>query len=302
MHSSLKIAGTFTALVTPFASGGKSIDLEVLDRLVDAQIAGGVAGLVPCGTTGETPTLTADEQAAVIARVAGRARKRVPVIAGAGSFDTAKTIASCLAALEAGADAVMVVMPYYSKPSQDGMCAHVKAVAAAVQAPIVLYNVPSRSAVDLSAEATVRICEQVPEVVALKDATGNVQRCQQLKRLLGDRLAVMCGDDALTLAMMAVGASGVISVTANVLPAEVSEVPQLVAKGDYAAARKAHYRLLPLHGLMFAEPSPAPCKAALDLLGLAAAQVRLPILPASDGTHRRLAAELAELGKAPVAG
>ncbi len=302
MTSSLEVAGTFTALVTPFEPGGKAVDFKALERLVDEQIAAGISGLVPCGTTGETPTLAPDEQVAVIECVAKQARNRVPVVAGAGSFDTAKTIAASKAALKAGAAAVMIVMPYYNKPSQAGMVAHVKAVAGEIEAPIVLYNVPSRSVVDLSADSTEQICQQVPEVVALKDATGNVQRCQELKRRLGDRLTVMCGDDALTPAMMAVGASGVISVTSNVLPAEVSEVPRLVAKGDYAAARKAHYRLLPLHRLMFIEPSPAPCKAALDLLGLAGDHVRLPILAASDDTRQRLAAELAELGKCKVKG
>ncbi len=173
---------------------------------------------------------------------------------------------------------------------------HVLAVAREVDCPIVVYNIPGRSVVDLALETTEQICRQAPNVVALKDATGNVLRCQELKRRLGDRLTVMCGDDALTLPMMAAGASGVVSVTSNLLPEQVSEVTKLMARGDLAAARQAHYRLLPIHGLMFVEPNPGPCKAGAALLGQMSAAVRLPLLAARQATSEQIAAALGELG------
>jgi 4-hydroxy-tetrahydrodipicolinate synthase len=289
----MHLAGTFTALVTPFTPDGEAVDFAALDALVEAQIAGGVSGLVPCGTTGESPTLTDDEQVAVIKRVVAASAKRVPVMAGTGTFSTKKTIAASRAAVAAGADAVMVVMPYYNKPSQDGMREHVLAVARAVSCPIVLYNIPGRSVVDLGADTTERICEIATNVVGVKDATGNVLRCQELKRRMGDRLTVLSGDDALTLAMMSVGASGVISVTSNVLPREVSEVTRRVQAGDWSGARAVQLGLVELHGLMFAEPNPAPAKAALAAFGKMSPAVRLPLVAASEGLQRQIAAAVA---------
>ncbi len=284
----LPLSGTFTALVTPFTPDGEAVDFEALDALVEAQIAGGVSGLVPCGTTGESPTLSEAETTAVIRRVVEAARGRVPVIAGTGSFSTKKTIEASRAALTAGADAVMIVMPYYNKPSQDGLREHVLAVARAISGPIVLYNIPGRTGVDLSAEATERICAAAPNVVAIKDATGNVLRCQELARRLGDRLTVLCGDDALTLAMMALGAQGVISVTSNVLPRETSVVPRRFLAGDLSGARAAHLALLELHGLMFLEPNPSPAKAVLAALGRMSPAVRMPLSPAGEATRQQI--------------
>lgn len=298
----LRLAGTFTALVTPFTPDGEAVDHTALEALVEAQIAGGVEGLVPCGTTGEAPTLSEEEAISVIRRVVTSARGRVPVLAGTGSFSTKKTIAASKAALAAGADGVMVVMPYYSKPSQEGMREHVLAVAKAVGAPVVLYNIPGRSVVDLAAETTARICEAAPNVVGLKDATGNVLRCQEVVRRLGDRLAVMSGDDALTLAMMATGARGVISVTSNVLPREVSEVTRVFASGDLARARALHLSLLEVHALMFVESNPAPAKGALAEAGRMSPAVRLPLTAAGEGTRSLLGAALSRLKEAPVRG
>ena len=295
MVAPMHLSGTFTALVTPFTPDGDAVDLPALDALVEAQIAGGVTGLVPCGTTGEAPTLTDEEQAVVVRRVVAVARGRVPVLVGTGTFSTKKTIAASRAAVAAGADGVMVVMPYYNKPSQDGMREHVLAVARAVSCPIVLYNIPGRSVVDLAPETTERICEAAPTVVGIKDATGNVVRCQELKRRLGDRLTVLSGDDGLTLPMMSVGAAGVISVTANVRPREVSEVTRRILAGDWASARAAHLALLELHALMFAEPSPAPAKAALAEAGKMSASVRLPLVPATEGLRRRISAAVSQL-------
>lgn len=291
----MRLRGTYTALVTPLTNNGDELDLNALDALVEAQIAAGVAGLVPCGTTGETPTLSDEEQVAVIRRVVLVAKGRVPIVAGTGSFSTKKTIDSSKAALLAGADAVMVVMPYYNKPSQDGMREHVLAVARAVEAPVVLYNIPGRSVVDLATDTLLRICEAAPNVVAIKDATGNVLRCQETKALLGDRLDVMCGDDALTLAMMAVGAAGVISVTSNVRPKEVVAVTRAMDAGDVGTARRLHLRLLELHAGLFLEPNPAPAKAVLAAENKASSAVRLPLVPASDRVRERLSAIVAKL-------
>jgi 4-hydroxy-tetrahydrodipicolinate synthase len=254
-----------------------------------------VNGLVPCGTTGESPTLTDEEQAAVIKRTVAIAAGRVPVIAGTGTFSTKKSIAASKVALAAGADGVMIVMPYYNKPSQEGMREHVLAIARAVPCPVVLYNIPGRSVVDLSADTTARICEAAPNVVGLKDATGNVLRCQELKRRLGDRLTILSGDDGLTLPMMSVGASGVISVSSNVRPREVSEVTRRALAGDWDAARAAHLALLELHAAMFVEPNPAPAKAALAAMGKMTPSVRLPLAPASEGVRRQVVEVLARL-------
>ncbi len=290
--------GTWTALVTPFETGGERVDFGALDRLVEDQIAGGVSGLVPCGTTGEAPTLTDEEQLAVIARVVKVARGRVPVMAGTGSNATAKTIKASQAALAAGVDAVMLVMPYYNKPSQDGMREHVVAVAKAVGCPVVLYNIPGRSVVDLGVAATVEICERASNVVGMKDASGNVLRCQELARALGERLAILSGDDVLTLPMMVCGVRGVISVTSNVLPARVSAVTTHALAGEWDAARKAHLALGGIHHAMFIEPNPVPCKAALAMLGRMNADVRLPLVAASEATKARVKDELGKLGVA----
>lgn len=299
MANPMRLTGTFTAIVTPFTPDGESVDAGALDALVEDQIQGGVSGLVPCGTTGESPTLTDEEQAFVIKRVVAKAKGRVPVLAGTGSFSTKKTKLASKAAMEAGADGVMIVMPYYNKPSQDGMREHVISVAKAVgeDCPVVLYNIPGRSVVDLSADTTAAICHAAPNVVGLKDATGNVLRCQELKRRLGDRLAILSGDDALTLPMMSVGASGVISVTSNVAPLEVSEVTRRMLSGDIEGARAAHFALLPLHGLMFVEPNPAPAKAALASMGRMSPAVRGPLVRASEALTLHIIAAMRRLNE-----
>lgn len=294
----LLLEGTFTALVTPFDPEGSSVDYDALDRLVDAQIEGGVSGLVPCGTTGEAPTLTEVEQVEVIRRVVARAKGRVPVLAGTGSFSTKKAIAASRAAVEVGADGVMIVMPYYSKPSQDGMFQYATEVARAVDAPVVLYNVPGRTVADLTTATFERICDAAKNVVGIKDASGNVLRCQEMMRKLGNRAAVMCGDDALTFAMMTLGARGVISVTSNVLPAKTSKVTSLMKAGKLDEARRAQFDLMDVHELMFVEPSPGPAKGALAALGMMNASVRSPIVPASEGLVARIRAAIDRIGGA----
>ena len=290
----IELNGALTALVTPFVKGSSKIDFEAFERLLDAQLKGGISGLVPCGTTGETPTLSETEQVEVVRRTAEFVKGRVPVIAGTGSNNTKKSITSSLAALEAGASAVMIVMPYYNKPSQRGMVEHVKAIASEVKAPIVLYNIPGRSGVELSVESTCELLDACDNVVAVKDATGNLHYCQELLRRVGERVTLLSGDDPLTLPMMAVGAKGVISVTSNLYPAEVSAVARAALEGDFKRARELHLRLLPVHKVMFVEPNPQPMKAALASRGRLAMDVRLPLVAASAEARARVESVLSE--------
>lgn len=300
MTSHPALSGTWTALVTPFTADASSIDFESFDKLLDAQLSGGVSGLVPCGTTGESPTLTDDEQASVIRHVLSRARGKLPVFAGTGSFSTAKTIHATQGAEKLGVDGAMVVMPYYNKPSQDGLVAHVLAVAAATKLPLILYNIPGRSVVDLSVESVLRICDKASNVIAIKDASGNVLWCQELMSRAEGRVVVLCGDDALTVPMMSVGAAGVISVSSNVLPKAVSTVTQRMLAEDCRAAATQHRALFAFHKAMFLEPNPAPAKAALHHLGLLKhASVRLPLLPASEKAAAQVKAALAPFGARP---
>lgn len=290
----MQLEGTYTALVTPFADdAARTIDWKSYEALLESQVQAGVTGVVPCGTTGETPTLTEAEHHEVVRRTVEIVRGRVQVIAGVGSNSTAHTVHLAKAAEKAGADAVMAVVPYYNKPSQEGLLAHFAAVAAAVGVPVVTYNVPGRSAQDLHADTLIRLLERAANVVATKEATGNVLRAQELVRRAGDRLSVLCGDDALTLPMIAVGARGVISVTSNVLPGDVAEATRLALAGQFAEARRAHFALLPLHEAMFLEPNPAPVKAALALHDIGNGLTRLPLLPASAAVRERISTLLA---------
>ncbi len=289
----IEFKGTYTALVTPFQAD-ESIDWRAFDALVDAQIEGGISGLVPCGTTGESPTLTDDEQLALVKRTIERAKGRVPVIAGTGSNSTRHAIRLSKAAEDAGVDAVMVVTPYYNKPTQEGLWRHFTDIAGAVKCPVMIYNIPGRSIVDLSADTMARICDAAPNVWATKEATGNVLRAQELVRRLGDRLAVLCGDDALTLPMIAVGARGVVSVTSNLLPKAVSDATRAALAGDYEKARKLHLALLPVHEAMFLEANPSPVKTAMAARGMVAPTVRGPMVPVTEVTQSKLAAVLEE--------
>jgi 4-hydroxy-tetrahydrodipicolinate synthase len=289
----MRFEGTYTALVTPFRDEpGQPIDWDAFDALVDAQIAGGVAGVVPCGTTGESPTLSHEEHALVIERTVKRAKGRTQVVAGTGSNCTREALEMSQHAERAGADAVMLVVPYYNKPSQEGLYRHFVQVARSVRVPVALYNIPGRSGIDLAPETLARIAEAAPNVVATKEATGNVLRAQKIAQTMGPRMAVLSGDDALTLAMIAVGARGVISVTSNVAPAEVTRATRLALEGRGDAALQAHLALVPLHEAMFLEPNPAPVKAALAMRGMIRDSVRLPLVPCSEATRKAVAAAL----------
>jgi 4-hydroxy-tetrahydrodipicolinate synthase len=286
--AAIRFEGAFTALVTPFIADGSAIDWNAYETLVKAQLEGGISGLVPCGTTGETPTLSGDEQGELVRRTRAVVGDRVPLLVGTGTNATAKSIEASNAALQAGADAVMVVMPYYNKPSQEGLRRHVELIAQAVDAPIVLYNIPGRSVVSLAIDTLLGILDVCPNVVAVKDATGNVNFCQDVLRRVGDRITVMSGDDPLTVPMMSVGARGVISVTSNLYPRQVSAVTGDVLAGRWEDARAKHFALLPVHRALFCEPNPQPIKAALALKGRMNGAVRPPLVAAGEKCRQTL--------------
>jgi 4-hydroxy-tetrahydrodipicolinate synthase len=288
----LSLRGVHTALVTPFSADGGSIDFEAFEKLLQQQLDGGVTGLVPCGTTGESATLSDIEQRELIAATARAAGGRAVVVAGTGSNNTKKSIEASRAAVEAGADGVMLVMPYYTKPSQEGLFQHIVHVAKAVSCPIVLYNIPGRSHVELTVDTLLRVLDACPNVLALKDASGNVLFCQELLARAGtERIVVLSGDDPLTLPLMAVGAQGVISVTSNLYPHKVAEVVTDAAAGRWRDAERKNRALFRLHRALFTEPNPAPIKAALSAKGVLNASVRLPLVEAS-ASCRALLAEL----------
>jgi 4-hydroxy-tetrahydrodipicolinate synthase len=290
----LSFSGAYTALVTPFSSDGSEVDFVAFEKHLEAQLEGSIAGLVPCGTTGEVATLTEGEQRELISRCKRIAKGRALVLAGTGSNNTKKSIDGAIAAVDAGADAVMVVMPYYSRPSQEGLFQHVCAIAKSVNVPIVLYNVPARSSVELSVDSALRLLDACPNVVGLKDATGNVLYCQELLSRAKRSVSILCGDDALTVPMMSVGATGVISVTSNVYPKEVSLMVSDGLAGRFVEAGKKQVALFAVNKAMFAEASPAPAKAALALKGRMNASVRLPLVAASAELRARLSAVMAE--------
>lgn len=291
--TTLSFRGCFTALVTPFTADGEAIDGEAYDKHLERQIAAGVSGLVPCGTTGESPTLTDQEQLELVRRTVEVAKGRVPVIAGTGTNSTKKSVQASRAAVDAGADAVMIVMPYYNKPSQAGLAMHVETIARSVDVPVVLYNIPGRSVVELGLDTLGQLLERCDNVVAIKDATNNVHYCQRAVSRFGDRLAVLSGDDAITMPLMSVGATGVISVTANLYPTEVAQVTRAMLEGDVATARERHFRLLDVHAALFIEPNPVPAKAALAARGHMHSTVRPPLVPASDENRQRVERALA---------
>lgn len=284
--------GVITALVTPFRDD--AIDEPALRRLVDEQIAAGVDGLVPVGTTGESPTLTADEHIRVIKIVVDAAKKRVPVIAGTGSNSTREAIELSQAARQVGADGLLLVTPYYNRPGQEHLYRHFKAVVEAVPLPTVLYNVPGRTACDLLPETVARLCE-LPQIVAIKEATASVLRASQIIARVGDRLAVLSGDDAAAFPLYALGARGVISVVSNVAPAQMSAMWDAAAAGDWPRARELHYKLLPLGEGLFVEANPIPVKAALAMMGKITEEIRPPLYPLASAHREKLRAMLADL-------
>jgi len=281
------------AVVTPFRDGG--IDAEALERLIELQVENGTTAIVPCGSTGESATLTHAEHAEVVRLAVRFARGRVPIIAGTGSNSTSEAIALTQAAKDAGATAALLISPYYNKPTQDGIYQHYRAVAERTQFPLIVYNIPGRTASRIEAVTIARLAE-LDAITGLKDATGSLDEVQEVIRLCGDRIEVYSGDDSLTLPIMAVGGVGVISVVANVAPRHSADMVNACLTGDWDTARRLHYRLLPLIRALFLETNPIPVKAALGMMGLCRDELRLPLLPMTDPPRAKLRGVMVDCG------
>jgi 4-hydroxy-tetrahydrodipicolinate synthase len=285
--------GSFTALITPFKAG--LVDETAYERIIEWQIAQGTHGLVPVGTTGESPTLSHDEHKRVVEICIETAKKRVPVIAGAGSNSTAEAIEFSQHAKAAGADAVLIVMPYYNKPTQEGLYLHVKAINDAVEIPIVLYNVPSRTVADMSVSTMAR-CARLKNVIGVKDATANMARASQQRLACGRDFVMLSGEDATALGFNAHGGTGCISVTSNVAPALCAEFQTACLKSDFATALRIQDQLMPLHDALFAETNPGPVKYAASRLGLCEPDARLPLAPVTEATRKLVDGALVSAG------
>ena len=285
--------GVYTALVTPFRNGG--IDREAFRDLIESQVAAGVAGIVPVGTTGESPTLSHEEHAEVIRLAVEYAAGRCQVIAGTGSNSTAEAVELTRGAAQAGADGALLVVPYYNKPSQEGVFRHYREIARATPLPLMLYSIPGRSGIEIGVETVARLAAECPTVRSLKEAGGSVERVSQLRQALPDSFDILSGDDSLTLPFLSVGAVGVVSVASNLLPAEVVALVGAFQSGDPGRARSIHARLYPLFKDLFIEPNPVPVKTALAALGRMSAEVRLPLCEMSPATAERLRATLRDL-------
>jgi 4-hydroxy-tetrahydrodipicolinate synthase len=282
MAAKTNFRGSFTALVTPFK--GDAVDHQAFRDLVEWQIGEGTNGLVPVGTTGESPTLSHDEHKQVVEWCVDQAKGRVPVVAGAGSNSTKEAIELATQAEKAGADAVLVVTPYYNKPTQEGMYQHFKAINDAIGIPIIIYNIPPRSVVDMSVDTMKRLYE-LKNIAGVKDATANIARVSQQRAALGPDFNQLSGEDITALGYNAHGGHGCISVTSNVAPRLCSEFQAACRRGDYAAALKLQDQLAPLHQNLFVEASPAPVKYAMSLIGKCSINVRLPMVPASENAR-----------------
>ncbi len=282
MTARTSFRGSFTALVTPFKNG--AVDERALRELVDWQIAEGTNGLVPVGTTGESPTLTHDEHMRVVTWCVDQAKGRVPVVAGSGSNSTAEAIAFARHAEAAGADAVLIVTPYYNKPTQEGLYQHFKAINDAIGIAIIIYNIPSRSVVDMSVDTMKRLFD-LKNIAGVKDATANMVRVSQQRQAMGSGFNQLSGEDATALGFMAHGGHGCISVTSNVAPRLCAAFQAACLKGDFATALELQDKLMPLHVALFIETNPAPAKYALSVLGKCAETVRLPMVPIAQNTR-----------------
>jgi 4-hydroxy-tetrahydrodipicolinate synthase len=291
--------GAMTALVTPLRDG--QVDDDALAQLVEQQIAGGIDALVAVGTTGESATLNFDEHIHVVAQTVRCARKRIPVIAGAGSNSTVEAIELAKAAREVGADGLLLVTPYYNRPSQEGLYRHFGAVVTAVPLPTIVYNVPGRTGCDLLPETVARLADFAP-IIGVKEATGSLPRATQIISRVGSRIAVLSGDDFTAMPLYAIGARGVISVVSNVAPQWMSAMWDAASTGQWDQARELHYKIQALTELLFAEPSPAPTKAAMALLAEAGGsvkmgeEIRAPLYPVTPGLREKLARTMKEGG------
>ncbi|MBI4038891.1 4-hydroxy-tetrahydrodipicolinate synthase [Candidatus Daviesbacteria bacterium] len=287
----MRFKGAITALVTPFKEDG-SLDIEVLKQLVRFQLKGSIDGIVPCGTTGEAVTLNEEEYRLVVETVVQEIRGKVPVIAGAGSNDTQKAIHCSKIAKESGADALLHVTPYYNKPTPLGLLAHFKAIAKVVNLPIILYNVPGRTGSNVSAATTIKIAKEVPQVVGVKEASGNVPQMMEIIKGVSPSFSVLSGDDAFTLPLMAAGGVGIISVASNQIPKAMHDLTQAALEGDFERARKIHYQWLDLMNINFIESNPIPVKTALSMMGKIKEIFRLPLVAMEDKNREALKAVL----------
>lgn len=286
--------GSFVAIVTPFKNG--KIDEMKLKELVEFHIKNGTCAIVPCGTTGESPTLSILEHERVIEIVIGAAKKRVPVIAGTGSNSTQEAIELSTHAQKAGADGLLLVSPYYNKPTQEGLYLHFKTIAQSVKIPIILYNIASRTGINIQPETIARLAKDCKNIVGVKEASGSLDQMSQIKALCAGEFDLISGDDALTLPLLAIGGVGVISVVANIVPHDVADMVKAFLKGDVKKAQALHYKLLPLIKAIFIETNPIPVKAAMGLLGMCRPELRLPLCTMSGQNLEKLRKALKDYG------
>jgi len=286
--------GSYVAIVTPFKGG--EVDYDALEKLIEMHVENGTSGLVPCGTTGESPTVSYAEHKEIIRFVIEKAAGRIPVIAGTGANSTAEAVELTVDAAEAGADATLQVSPYYNKPEPEGMYLHFKTIARESRLPMILYNVPSRTGRAIAMETVVRLAGEVEEVVAIKAADGSLDNVAHLQRTT--TLDILSGDDSLTLPMMAVGGKGVISVAANFVPRDVAQMVSAALKGDFETAREMHLKLFPIFKACFLETNPIPVKTAMEMMGLCEGELRLPLSPMQPEARAKLAAALKAYGLA----
>ena len=289
------LSGSMVALVTPFKDGG--VDWQSLEGLVEFHITNGTHGIVPCGTTGESATLSHGEHDDVIKAVIKAAHKRVPVIAGTGSNSTDEAVRLTKEAEKSGADGALLISPYYNRPTQEGIYQHYKKVASSVGIPLIIYNIPARTGSKIEPETLARLSE-IKNVAGVKEATGSVDQAIDVLRLCGDRLAVYSGEDSLTYSLMALGGQGVISTVANIVPKEMSELTQACIKGDWEKGKKLQFRLIPLIRAVFIETNPIPVKTALSIMGKCRGDLRLPLTPMSEGSLKKLRQAMADFGLA----
>ncbi|MGB3729921.1 MAG: 4-hydroxy-tetrahydrodipicolinate synthase [Thermodesulfobacteriota bacterium] len=288
------IHGSIVAIVTPFRDG--KIDEDALKNLIEFQIENGTHGIVPCGTTGESPTLSHEEHEYVIELTVQTANKRVPVIAGTGSNSTKEAIRLTRFAKEIGADAALVVVPYYNKPTQEGLYLHFKQIASQVDIPIILYNIPGRSGVNMTPQTIARLAADFKNIIGVKEAAGSIPQASKILQLCGMDFLVLSGEDALNFPLLTIGARGFISVTANIAPKDVSNLYNLYASGEFEKARDLHYKLLPLNEALFIETNPIPIKAALSMMDLTKYEYRLPLSEMAQNNYDELNKVLSDYG------
>jgi 4-hydroxy-tetrahydrodipicolinate synthase len=290
----MMFTGTYTAIVTPFKNG--KLDVDALERIIKAQIKGGVDGIVPVGTTGESPTVSYEEHVEIIKLSVKFAAGKVKVLAGTGANSTTEAIYLTKAAEKVGADGSLQVAPYYNKPTQEGLFQHFHAIARATKLPIVLYSIPGRCGIEIAVDTVNRLAHDSVNIVGIKEAGGNPDRVSQLRAALGDKFTILSGDDSLTLPFMSVGAHGVISVASNVIPREVSQMVKAFAAGKPALALKYHAKFYPVFKDLFIETNPVPAKAALAMMGMVEEECRLPLVPLAAANREKLKKTLKAVG------